>query len=218
MHKQTNDGVTWSSRRQFLIATASSLLLSACITPQLFKDDHYTETVSRFMITADGKQLVVLGEQYHYIFALPDTLRAVLMSRYRESLKSSFFGFRVEGDAITGHYSTELLANAPVDEQQAATRDGFKSAHGKLSLEGELEGKRYTTSSFTQGLSAQSFNHPYKVYIREALSPAAMGLRLLATPVTVAADGVLLLGGVLLLPVAAVALSGSHTKIGPGFL
>ncbi|WP_160327466.1 hypothetical protein [Burkholderia sp. Bp9031] len=37
---------------------------------------------------------------------------------------------------------------------------------------------------------------------RESPSTVGMGLRLLATPVTVAADGVLVLGGIVLVPIA----------------
>lgn len=36
-----------------------------------------------------------------------------------------------------------------------------------------------------------------------------MGLRLLATPVTVAADGALVLGGIVLVPIAVVALQAN---------
>lgn len=36
-----------------------------------------------------------------------------------------------------------------------------------------------------------------------------MGLRILATPVTVAADGVLVLGGIVLLPFAAIAINAN---------
>ena len=49
------------TRRRLLAAgvAASSLALSGCFTPKLYKEDGYSEHVSGFMMTEDGKKLVV---------------------------------------------------------------------------------------------------------------------------------------------------------------
>ncbi|PCE32552.1 hypothetical protein [Burkholderia ubonensis] len=199
-------------RRRLLAAgmVASSLALSGCFTKDLYekKDKDYVESVSAFLITEDGKQLVVLGDRYHYIFALPDKLRPVLMSGYRKSLRSSFDRFKVDGSAVTGHYRTVLPPDASAEDRQAAVADGFTEAKNGLAFDGEISGKRYSADGFAQmqKTAAQPFNKPYRVWIHEPLSAFDKGLRLLATPVTVAADGVLVLGGVVLLPFALVAI------------
>ncbi|WP_175911007.1 hypothetical protein [Burkholderia metallica] len=196
------------TRRRLLAAgiAASSLALSGCFTPALYenRDETYIKHVSAFMITKDGKKLVVLGERYHYIFDLPDTLRPVLTARYRTSLHTSFSRFRVDGGDVTGQYDTVLSKDAPDDARQAAIADGFNASHKRIELEGNVVGKRYSAEGFTlkPDGTAQAFNERYTVVIDEAPSAFAKGLRILATPVTVAADGVLVLGGVLLLPVA----------------
>ncbi|WP_244289299.1 hypothetical protein [Burkholderia puraquae] len=185
---------------------ASSLALSGCFTPALYEnhDETYVEHVSAFMITKDGKKLVVLGERYHYIFDLPDKLRPVLAASYRKSLHTSFGRFRVDGSDVTGQYHTVLSKDATDDERQAATADGFGASRTRIELDGNVAGKRYSTEGFTlkPDGTAQAFNERYTVVIDEAPSAFAKGLRILATPITVAADGVLVLGGVLLLPVA----------------
>ena len=100
------------------------------------------------------------------------------------------------------------------DDQQAATADGFTAAQAGLVLEGDIGGKRYSTEGFADKAkdkdnAAQAFNHPYNVYVRESPSVVGMGLRILATPVTVAADGVLVLGGIVLLPIAVIAIEAN---------
>ncbi|KAG8153359.1 hypothetical protein [Burkholderia catarinensis] len=198
------------TRRRLLAAAmaASSLALSGCFTPKLYKDDAYSEGVSGFMITEDGKKLVVLGTRYHYIFDLPAQLRPVLQSGYRKSLRTTFIGFHASGGSVTGHYRIVLPKDASDDDRQAAAADGFTAAQAGLVLEGDIGGKRYSTEGFAgkDKAAAQPFNRPYSIYIKQSPSALGMGLRILATPVTVAADGVLVLGGVILVPIALVVL------------
>ncbi|MPV66210.1 hypothetical protein [Burkholderia sp. BE17] len=201
------------TRRRLLAAgmAASSVALSGCFTPKLYKDDAYSEHVSGFMITEDGKKLVVLGERYHYIFDLPAQLRPVLQSGYRKSLRTTFAGFHASGGSVTGHYRIVLPKNASEDDRQAAAADGFAAAPAGLVLEGDIDGKRYSTEGFAaqDKAAAQPFNRPYSVSIKESPSVVGMGLRILATPITVAADGVLVLGGIVLVPFAAIAIQAS---------
>ncbi|WP_322026749.1 hypothetical protein [Burkholderia sp. BCC1977] len=204
------------TRRRLLAASlaAACLPLSGCFTPKLYKDSDYHEQVSGFMITEDGNRLVVLGADYHYIFDLPASLRPVLLSRYRKALHTAFAGFHASGSSVTGHYRIVLPKEASADDQQAATADGFTAAQAGLVLEGDIVGKRYSTDGFTakgkvNDKTAQAFNERYTVYITESPSAVGMGLRILATPVTVAADGVLVLGGIVLVPIAFVAIQAN---------
>ncbi|AOR70701.1 hypothetical protein BBJ41_24560 [Burkholderia stabilis] len=200
------------TRRRLLAASlaATSVALSGCFTPKLYKDDAYSEKVSGFMITQDGKKLVVLGTRYHYIFDLPAQLRPVLLSGYRKSLHTTFAGFHASGGSITGHYRI-VLKNASDNDRQAASADGFTVEPAGLVLEGDIDGKRYSTEGFAEKDkgTTQPFNQPYSVYIRESPSVVGMGLRILATPITVAADGVLVLGGIVLVPFAAIAIEAN---------
>ncbi|AQQ39345.1 TPA: hypothetical protein ACT5B2_001896 [Burkholderia cenocepacia] len=201
------------TRRRLLAAgvAASSLALSGCFTPKLYKNDAYSEHVSAFMMTEDGKKLVVLGTRYHYIFDLPAQLRPVLLSGYRKSVRTTFEGFHASGGSVTGHYRIVLPKDASDDDRRAASADGFASEPAGLVLEGDIDGKRYSTEGFVEKdkAAAQPFNRPYSVYIKESPSVVGMGLRILATPITVAADGVLVLGGIVLVPFAAIAIQAN---------
>ncbi|NTZ04309.1 hypothetical protein [Burkholderia metallica] len=201
------------TRRRLLAAgvAASSLALSGCFTPKLYKNDAYSEHVSAFMMTEDGKKLVVLGTRYHYIFDLPAQLRPVLLSGYRKSVRTTFAGFHASGGSVTGHYRIVLPKDASDDDRRAASADGFASEPAGLVLEGDIDGKRYSTEGFVEKdkAAAQPFNRPYSVYIKESPSVVGMGLRILATPITVAADGVLVLGGIVLVPFAVIAIQAN---------
>ncbi|WP_175821942.1 hypothetical protein [Burkholderia sp. BCC0419] len=201
------------TRRRLLAAgvAASSLALSGCFTPKLYKNDAYSEYVSAFMMTEDGKKLVVLGTRYHYIFDLPAQLRPVLLSGYRKSVRTTFEGFHASGGSVTGHYRIVLPKDASDDDRRAASADGFASEPAGLVLEGDIDGKRYSTEGFVEKdkAAAQPFNRPYSVYIKESPSVVGMGLRILATPITVAADGVLVLGGIVLVPFAVIAIQAN---------
>ncbi|ONT14175.1 hypothetical protein A8E38_09765 [Burkholderia cenocepacia] len=201
------------TRRRLLAAgvAASSLALSGCFTPKLYKNDAYSEHVSAFMMTEDGKKLVVLGTRYHYIFDLPAQLRPVLLSGYRKSVRTTFEGFHASGGSVTGHCRIVLPKDASDDDRRAASADGFASEPAGLVLEGDIDGKRYSTEGFVEKdkAAAQPFNRPYSVYIKESPSVVGMGLRILATPITVAADGVLVLGGIVLVPFAAIAIQAN---------
>ena len=78
-------------RRQFLALSmaAASGLVAGCnggvgpITDKWLADGQYEETLKAFLITQDGKKLVVLGQRYHYIFDLPPALYKVMTSSYR---------------------------------------------------------------------------------------------------------------------------------------
>jgi hypothetical protein len=197
------------NRRLFLISgiAAACVTLSACVTPKLFNDKEYTEKIMSFMITADDKKLVVIGERYHYIFDMPDGLLPVLKADYRKILNSSFYNFHVHDSAVDGRYDLTLPQSASAEDKQQAIADGFKvDPFGNIRFEGEIQGTRYSAADFEQKLTAQPFNQNYTVGVTETLSTIDKGVRMLATPVTVAADGVLMLGGVLLIPVVLVSL------------
>ena len=57
----------------------------------LFKDGEYRETIGRFLVTDDGKKLVVLGKQYHDILEMPAHLDAVLTAPYRKGVTASLY-------------------------------------------------------------------------------------------------------------------------------
>lgn len=207
-------------RRTLLRASAIAVTagLAGC-TSMLFEDGRYDETVERFLVSDDGRKFVVLGTQYHYIFEMPEHFGAMLASSYRQSLEVSLVDFVEQGDTITGNYWLRLRPVKPLtdDERAQALADGF-TLRGSVELEmkGTLHGTRYRADGFDQRKTWWSFSRPYTVHVVDRLTTADKAVRVLATPVTLAADGVLMIGAVALFPVISVTvLPAASLAVGP---
>lgn len=212
---------SFSMKRRAFLTTAS---LVACVgfsgcTSMLFKDGEYRETIDRFLVTDDGKKLVVLGKQYHYILDMPAHLDAVLAAPYRKSVTASLYHFVAEGDKIHGEFGLHIRGarkRMTADDYQRALADGFTEHYTDLVLEGSVSGTRYTTEGFKLGQGSSAFNEPHEIDVTDVITPAGTAVRLLVTPVTLAADGVLMIGAIVLSPVIVpLVVGGVAGGIGP---
>ncbi|WP_175777838.1 5-formyltetrahydrofolate cyclo-ligase [Burkholderia anthina] len=199
-------------RRTFLVlpAVAASGVLAGCthfgpVTNHVMKDPEYRETLSAFLISADGKKLVVLGTRYHYIFDVPPALAVNLTAPYRPKLYTDFDDFETHGDKITGRYVLQLSredAPAGSELRERALADGFKDQGYKLTESGTIGGKRYQPNDVTPSSIPQAFNHAYDVKVIERPSVLGQGAKLALSPITMAADGAIGLLGLALFPIA----------------
>jgi hypothetical protein len=190
-------------RTEFLKGTVSSLALLSlhgCLTKKLYEthDTEYEETALSFLVTEDGSQVVVVGKSYHYIFHdITPSLKEILTGPLRKVVAADLSNFYVRRDnAVTGDYAISLVPEASDEERRSAVNAGF--ATPELTLSGHLEGTRYSAEGFPAIAKTQEFTRPYVVSIREQESSSRLAGKILLTPITVAADGVLILGGVAL--------------------
>ncbi|WP_249193953.1 MULTISPECIES: 5-formyltetrahydrofolate cyclo-ligase [Burkholderia cepacia complex] len=207
-----NTTTTFMKRRTFLAlpAVAASGMLASCtdfgpVTNRMMKDPEYRETLSAFLISADGKKLVVIGKQYHYIFDLPPALAVNLTAPYRSRLYTDFDEFETHGDTISGRYVLRLSReDAPPGSElrERALADGFKDQRHQLTESGTISGKRYQPNDVTPSSFPQAFNHEYDVEVIERPSVLGKGAKIALSPITMAADGAIGLLGVALLPFA----------------
>ncbi|WP_254608614.1 5-formyltetrahydrofolate cyclo-ligase [Burkholderia lata] len=175
------------------------------ITNRMMKDPEYRETLSAFLISADGKNLVVIGKQYHYIFDVPPALVVNLTAPYRPKLYTDFDDFETHGDKISGRYVLRLArkdAPAGSELRERALADGFKDQRSELTESGTISGKRYRPNDVTPSSIPQAFNHEYDVKVIERPSVLGKGAKIALSPITMAADGALGLLGVALAPIA----------------
>ncbi|HGO6078873.1 5-formyltetrahydrofolate cyclo-ligase [Burkholderia cenocepacia] len=211
----TNNTITPSMKRRTFLAlpaVAASGMLAGCssadlgpVTHRLMKDPEYRETLSAFLISADGKKLVVIGKQYHYIFDVPPALAVNLTAPYRPKLYTDFDDFETHGDTISGRYVLRLAReDAPPGSElrERALADGFKDQRHQLTDSGTISGKRYQPNDVTPSSLPQAFNHEYDVKVIERPSVLGKGAKLALSPITMAADGALGLLGLALFPIA----------------
>ncbi len=179
------------------IILLSVLTQTACMTASLHSPRQTTETVRGFYISADERSLVAVGDKHHYVFPLESRLKKVLAWDGRPKVQAVFGQFTLLGDGkVAGSYTLKVrVSDTGSAEQQYLTDAGFSQGKQVFFLDGTLQGQSYPAKEIGQ---ATSFNRPHTVLlVGEPSIPAAA--RLALTPLAVAADGALLIGGVPLL-------------------
>lgn len=169
------------------------------------KTRRYTEQVAQLLISQDRKQLVVLGDQYHYVFEAPADLLRLLESTLHARLSAAIGPFHVALDGSTqGGYRVFLPADLSADERELAQSLGFLAAEAPSTgwaLERALKGKRYVVgNTFRAARSPHTLNRSYSVAVEAEEAPGQRTVEQLATPVAIASDGVLLIYYVALAP------------------
>ncbi|EHP41852.1 hypothetical protein OR16_18716 [Cupriavidus basilensis OR16] len=201
-------------RRSFLAAgTLATLALGGCATAALYDEiekkeyGDYKEIISEILISQDGKSIVILGDKYHYIFDANADLLKAISSDIHPRLKARFRRFEVNREGnIAGNLDLMLDGAATEDERKQAGELGFKAAsrneNPSLSRAYRLAGKRYSAAKFAMPGQAKQLNQAYAIDVREEKPIGAKAALAVFTPVTVAADGVMYLLSIPLLPLA----------------
>lgn len=194
---------------QRLIALLLCLAQLGCVTLYWMLDGYSQDTIRSFTVTGDGSELVVLGDSNHYFFPASSALLKVLTWEGRKLLQADLgYSFSADRDKVTGTLNLSVKAASLDDAQRAfLLQAGFREeeyAPKMLQKRFDLEGRRYSAAG-VHVPDDIAFAQPYEVYVLEVTPPEMFAAKLLATPVTVAADGALIVGGIALVIVVATA-------------
>mgnify|MGYP003704415217 CR=1 FL=1 len=211
-------------RRSLLIAlavAAASTLgggLAGCASKAQVAEVTYTENVSTLLLSADGKELVVLGEKYHYVFPAPQEIVRLEASPLKTSVVAIIDPFTVQPDgSLGGSYTLEFKpADAAAPEAALAELGFVKEADGRWLFHGALSGKRYLIgNTLKQWRSQEKLQRTYTVTVRDLQSAHDRAADKLMSPVALASDGVFLIYFVLLAPILIPVLFLTEEKRGP---
>jgi hypothetical protein len=189
-------------RRVFLILVALlSIGVTGCATHELREtirnDATYVEEVTSILMSEDGKKLVFIGDGYHYIFDAPVKLFHSLNSSFQKSLFAKFKGFRVDkNEQITGIITISLDDSATQEDKEEAINLGYDKGSTSPTLDLTLQGHRYKSGDVTTDRVGYKLNYTYKVTVKEERSSLEKAALTAATPISVLADGVLVILGV----------------------
>lgn len=184
---------------QRLIALLLCLAQLGCVTSYWMRDKYSKDTIRSFTVTGDGSELVVLGDKYHYFFPSSSALLKLLTWEGRKMLQADLgYSFSADRDKVTGTLNLSAKTASLDDAQRAfLLQAGFMELQYPdrvLQKRFDLEGRRYSSAG-VHVPDDIAFARPYEVRIREVTPPGKYAAKLLATPVTVAADGALIVGG-----------------------
>ncbi len=190
----------------------ASGMLTGCsdtvrVTPSAMRVTGYRDTLSAFLVTADGKRLVVLGKQCHYVFDLPRAFAAALAAPGHASPNIHFVAFETDRGLTTADYWLRLSRDdAPPGSalRERALATGFRAQGDALETAGTIVGMSFQPNDVTSSSIPQVSGHPYDVEIRER-SVVFGQVRFPRSPVRMTADGRVSLAGAPLTSIAVTA-------------
>jgi len=176
---------------------ATKALLETARSPDTYE---YKEVIDQVMMTEDGRKLVVIGPKFHYIFDVKPQFSKILRSPLQEKLTAGISDFFVREDASVSGNVVLTLKDANDEEFAQAESLGFTGSKTEARLRYDLRGKRYSASGFDMPAGLKQLNRSYEVSVVEWHKGLKQAMVLL-TPLTVAADGVIVLAAIPLLSI-----------------
>lgn len=173
------------------------LLQSSCATEALYDPVNTSDRLGGYLISADRENFVILGEKYHYIAPLSQELANITRWDKQAMLAVDPGSFRLN-DHENVHIRFNLsVATASVTEedQQFLQANGFEIEQAKLIYRASIDGQYYLAGNVS---NTRAFSKKYTVNIIKERNPI---IKAALTPVTVAVDGVMVLGVVALFSV-----------------
>jgi hypothetical protein len=169
--------------------------------PQTQKNNQFIgETVTDFLITQDGKKLIVIGNKHHFAFDLDNNLHEILLWPSRHKLSPSFYDLDSQSNnSASLTYNVSVKPNALSNEEIEFLKahkfnEIFNGTNALLppsySLTNSLTGDFYNANGIIVDKSVR-FKQPYFIKAKQA----QFNLNTNApSPVAVAGGSVLFLG------------------------
>ncbi|MCP6691149.1 hypothetical protein [Pseudomonas donghuensis] len=192
------------------LAALSSASISGCLTSALYKprasDEVYTEQVGQLYVTADQKSLVVLGKKYHYVILVEPELLQAIRSGLHAKMQAEFLPVHVGMfKTLDGEFVLKIPGLGQLDphELNEAQALGFVASAQQDALlhRYRIRGSRFESAKDITGFQGNTLNSTYTLQV-SAYREKSKVTQVLLTPVTVTADGVLMILAAPLLPVA----------------
>lgn len=187
---------------RIIFVLISIFFLTSCTTKRLWENPSYEESVESYFITEDGEKLAILGEKYHYIVPITSELKKILLSK-SQFINPLFHSFKVDkNNNITGKYQTlnpinQNKNNIPLlKKADLAKKDHHKKILKYSDTDSSIVGKRYIAKKINK--SNYKFKKPYYITVEEEPSKLVKTGKMLVSPITVTADGTMLLVGIVL--------------------
>jgi hypothetical protein len=194
-------------------------VLTGCLSPAGRTGQRYNERIASVLISGDGRYLVALSPEFHYVFAAPPVLVQSIRGSFHPFVSAMPAVFRVRRDGTTeGDLYLTVSSEAAPALVEAALTAGYQPLRDERGRAGaitriKLKGKRYAAPKMEVGEAAFSLNRIYDVPVEVDGSAGEVIAAAVATPVSRAAGGVLMLFGA---PLVAILNAGKTEGRVPG--
>jgi hypothetical protein len=185
---------------------AALFALTACEHTKKLWEDSYLEKVKNFLISQDGKYVVFLGKNYHYVFSDDSGILKEILELDKDKIiefddeKSEIKlddSNNLEATIFLKTFDLELLPQ----ESVLLKKLGFKTSLDDdfMSLIINLRGKLYKSENDSNFYNS-ALEETYDLKIIRHASSARDLKKISLTPITLIEDSVLLIGEILLIP------------------
>ena len=180
----------------------SLIFLSSCVTKMIWGSEHYKEKISQFLVGSDGRYVVLIGENYHYVFSdnsgmlkkvLNLNQKGILTIDTKETYLELKSNNNVEGSfIIKGPFSV-----LPSHDKNILLNLGFKpDKNDDLTVKINLNGKRYLSRYI--GNSSEKSSYIINIYYRKKSNLIKDAGKTAITPIAITLDAVLFIGKIIL--------------------
>ncbi len=201
--------------RQLVMMIIVALLLSGCMTAMLWEDNgssgmtttSYEDTIESFMVTQDGGKIVFASQKYHYILDSDPAL--VFLLTHKDELPVRY-AFNQGTYGIHNGYTTATFnASLSLLDINPQIIHAFNDHHygvfqgNQLLFSFNLHGTRYQSDPKINDKMTH-LHTPITLHFGESTSPSDAEQRVKTltkvalTPLTLAADGAIIILGVIL--------------------
>ena len=188
-----------------ILCILTAAFLSSCTITKGLWNRSYNETFKQFLVSNDGKLVVFLGKNYHYIFSDESGVMKELLFWGRRDLvfvdvEKTSLEVDEKNDVI-GYVTIEsFYTKLPRKEEIFLESIGFRAQESKpLALRIKLVGTRYLPRD-DLGYYLPHLDRTYTVLVKYPVSLSKKIAKAALTPITVAADATILIGKVILAP------------------
>lgn len=201
-----------------LVIAALSFMSMGCMTSQLWEDKvtytPYSETIDAFLFNAKNDETIFLGKKYHYIFDANPQFGYLLKHRENPAITfnvSQGARFQAENDALNARFSVIIDSKTIDQELQEWINDNHVSLNPKTkvyTIPISLKGKRYFSDRYVNEKAQQLSKEIYITVNEVKKEGSPVVVKILGTPIAVAADGVMFVVGMAIFIPVVIATSG----------
>lgn len=166
-----------------------SVLLAGCTAHLWIAPDTYTETITGFYIAQEKNLLIVSGKKYGYTFEIEPNLERLLLDHKSKDMIILYVDFSVdEKNRVTGDIEFLVRSDEFTEEEDAYFSSlGLSGGGTRYKFETTLSGERYKIEGT---LPFVEMKQERIVYVKRPAKPIDTVNKIVATPLTVTVDAV----------------------------
>ncbi|OFW80941.1 MAG: hypothetical protein A2887_06625 [Alphaproteobacteria bacterium RIFCSPLOWO2_01_FULL_40_26] len=179
--------------------------ITSCVTKALWRGTGYDEEIKQFFVGSDGRYIVFVARDYHYVFTDNSKLLQQILSLKQSGVlslntKETYLNLKSNND-VKGHLVLEgefdLLPREDMIKLQSM---GFNpDREYRIVIKIPLIGRRYAARYLGQGSIPNENIYKIRIYYSDPSLIKGVG-KAAVTPVAVTLDAVILIGKVVILP------------------